>query len=250
MTALIIGMLVEYRRVFRYPNVMPPIDFSSIPPLAYVFFSLSLLATAVELVFAFIENEIGRKITKCFCVGFLAVMTIVWLPDAWLIYCGAIFGTIGDFLLLKKHKVYPMVFGTLAFLIGHAFYIACYASLVHMEWWLFLGLGVFFVLFCVVGYNRLHKIIKEGHMAFGATLYFGTLVLDFLFAVSSCFLGGFDYLFLAALGGVCFIVSDCFLVRTSFVRDMKRRDFFIMSTYVLAQILIILGCCFTYQARI
>lgn len=146
MTALIIGMLVEYRRVFRYPNVMPPIDFSSIPPLAYVFFSLSLLATAVELVFAFIENEIGRKITKCFCVGFLAVMTIVWLPDAWLIYCGAIFGTIGDFLLLKKHKVYPMVFGTLAFLIGHAFYIACYASLVHMEWWLFLGLGVFFVL--------------------------------------------------------------------------------------------------------
>ncbi len=243
-------MNVDYRSFFHYPNGMPALDFSSIPPLAYVFFALSLAATATELVFAFIENELGRKITKCFCVGFLTLMVIVWLPKAWPIYCGAIFGTLGDFCLLKKHKVYPMVFGTLFFLIGHGFYIASYASMVHMEWWLFLGLGVFFVLFCAVGYNRMHKIIKQGHMAFGATLYFATLLLDFLFAVSSCFLGGFKYLFMAALGGVCFIVSDCFLVYTSFVRDIKRRDFFIMLTYVLAQALIVLGCCFTYSANI
>ncbi len=219
---------------------------SAIPVASYVFFGLAMIATAIELYFAFVENELGRKIAKCFCVGFLVVMAMCWKIDAWPVYVGAIFGVIGDFFLLKKHKVYPMVLGTLSFLIGHAFYIAAYCLLCAFPWWVYVAFAVFYLLFCLLGYGIIHKAVKEPHMAFGAILYFGTLVLDFLFAVTGCFFGRFEFLFLCALGGVSFIVSDCFLVRTSFVKDVKRRDFFIMSTYVLAQALIIIGLCLTW----
>lgn len=220
--------------------------FASIPVAAYVFFGLSVLATSVELYFAFVENELGRKICKCFCVLFLAAMAAAWKPEAWPIYVGAAFGVLGDFLLLEKHKVYPMVLGTASFFVGHGFYIAAYCLLCSFPWWVYVGFSVFYVLFCLLGYGVIHKAVKEPHMAFGAIVYFGGLVLDFLFAVVSCFFGKFDFLFLCALGGVSFIVSDCFLLRTSFVKDVKRRDFFIMSTYVLAQALIVLGLCFTW----
>ena len=219
---------------------------SAIPVAAYVFFGLAILATALELYFAFVEKELGRKIMKCFCVGFLMIMAICWKADAWPIYLGAAFGVIGDFLLLKKHKVLPMVLGSFSFFVGHGFYIAAYCMLCSFPWWIYASFAVFYVLFCFLGFGIIHKAIKEPHLAFGAILYFGLLVLDFLFAVASCFFSRFDYIFLCALGGVSFIVSDCFLVRTSFVKDMKRRDFFIMSTYVLAEALIIIGLCLTW----
>ena len=220
--------------------------FSSIPVPAYVFFGLAIASTAFELYFAFIENELGRKIAKCFCVGFLVAMAACWKPGAWPIYVGASFGVIGDFFLLKKHKVLPMVLGTTSFLIGHAFYIAGYCLLCSFPWWVYVASVVFYLLFCFLGYGVIHKAVKEPHMAFGGIVYFGMLVLDFLLAVTSCFFGKFDFLFLSALGGLSFIVSDLFLLRTSFVKDMKRRDFFIMSTYVLAQALIIIGLCLTW----
>ncbi len=220
--------------------------FSSIPPVAYVFFGLSILATGIELYFAFVENDLGRKITKCFCVGFLVAMAAFWKSEAWVIYVGAFFGVVGDFFLLKKHKVYPMVFGTLSFLIGHIFYIVGYCLICDFPWEVYVGFAVFYILFCFLGYHRIHKAVKEPHMAFGGTLYFGMLVLDFLFAVVGCFFGKFEFLFLCALGGISFIVSDCFLLKTSFVKDVKRRDFFIMGTYMLAQMLIIIGLCLTW----
>lgn len=220
--------------------------FSAVPVIAYVFFGLSAAATAAELYFAFVENEPGRKIMKCFCVGFLIAMAVFWKASAWPIYVGGAFGVIGDFLLLKKHKVYPMVFGTLSFLIGHLFYILGYCLICPFPWWIYLGFAVFYILFCFLGYSLIHRAIKEPHLAFGATLYFGILFLDFLFAASGCFFGKFEFLFLCALGGVSFIASDCFLVKTSFVKDAKRRDFFIMGTYVLAQALILVGLCLTW----
>ncbi len=220
--------------------------FSAIPAAAYVFFGLGMIATAVELYFAFIENELGRKIAKCFCVGFLMIMAACWKPLAWPIYVGAAFGVIGDFFLLKKHKVMPMVLGTTSFLIGHVFYIAAYCLLCSFPWWIYLAFAVFYLLFCLLGYGLIHKAIKEPHIAFGGIVYFGMLVLDFLFALTSCFFGRFEFVFLCALGGVSFIVSDCFLLKTSFVKDVKRRDFFIMATYVLAQALIIVGLCLTW----
>jgi len=225
---------------------MNPIDFGQISVAAYVFFFLSILATACELAFAFLENELGRKTAKCFCVGCLGLMAVDWVPRAWPIYVGAFLGTIGDAFLLKKHKVWPMVLGTFSFFVGHVFYIALYAMAVHFPWWIYVAFAVFYVLFCLIAYGPMHKIIKQPQMAFGGTIYFGILVLDFLFAAAACFFGAFDYLFLAALGGVCFIASDCFLVYTSYVKDMKRRDFYIMATYVMAQALIIVGACLTF----
>jgi uncharacterized membrane protein YhhN len=220
--------------------------FSSIPPLAYVFFALCLLATCVELFFAYLENERGRKIAKCFCVGFLVAMAIAWKSQAWPIYLGATFGVIGDFFLLKKHKVLPIVLGTTSFLIGHVFYIIAYCLLCSFSWWVYVALAVFYALFCLIGYHIIHKFIKEPHLAFGGIVYFGMLVLDLLFAIFACFYGKFECVFMCVLGGVCFVISDCFLVRTSFVKDVKRRDFFIMATYMMAQILIIVGLCFSW----
>ena len=42
-------------------------------------------------------------------------------------------------------------------------------------------------------------------------------------------------------GMLCFCVSDAYLVKTLFIQDDKRRDFYIMGTYLLAQVLILFG---------
>ena len=48
-------------------------------------------------------------------------------------------------------------------------------------------------------------------------------------------------LWLNVVGMSVFLVSDVYLVKTLFVKDDKRRDFYIMSTYLVAQCLLALG---------
>ena len=58
-------------------------------PLTYVFFALFVAVTIVQLVAAFLEKEMLRKITKPFCVFFLALAVVVTLPTHPHIYIGA-----------------------------------------------------------------------------------------------------------------------------------------------------------------
>ena len=71
--------------------------------------------------------------------------------------------------------------------------------------------------------------------------YFGILILLLLNALFiSLFLKSY-YLLLVALGYALFIVSDTMLIIKDFIREFKRDDFYVMGTYLLAEISIVFG---------
>lgn len=219
--------------------------FNGIP--FYVFLGLFLLISIIHLVFCFKEMEKWRKITKPFCVIILAIAIAFASPTQYLIYIGLLFGVIGDICLIKKHKVWPFVSGVIAFFLNHICFIAeairlCYP----VNYFLYFFLGFFPIIFCLGGYFVFKKIIREGRLTFGASVYGAFLTLDFLTMFVLAISRHSIFLAVASCGGLSFIVSDIYLCYTLFVKDKKRRDFFIMASYLLAQALIALGLVFTF----
>lgn len=225
------------------------IDFASIPVVTYVFLGVFVVVSGIHLYFCFVENELARKITKPMTTGALLVAAMVMNIQAVTIYLALFCGFLGDVFLLKKHKVLPFVLGMLAFMGNHILNIASVCILVKPEWPYYVGGALFLILFSFIGYHFVSKFVHQKKLAFGGTVYLGLIVLSFLAAVVACARGYSNYMLLAAFGGVSFIVSDLFLAKSSFIRNFKRRDFFIMSTYLLAQLLIVSGFLLTWMIR-
>ena len=225
-------------------------DWSLIPVASYVFFGLFVVTSIVHLVFCYLEMEKCRKASKCFTTLFLSIAAIIAIPTHPLVYLGTLFGMLGDLCLLKKHKVMPFVGGMLAFLVNHVLYIVAYMELCGtLHWGYYTGTVLYCVLFPILFYYVGRKIIHQRYLAFGGVAYFGFLVLDLIWAIIACAKGAVDYCLLCALGAATFIASDVFLAHTLFKKDVKRRDFFIMSTYLIAQGLIVAGLTMSFLIR-
>ena len=225
-------------------------DWNRIPIASYIFFGLFLLTSVVHLVFCFFEMELPRKITKCFTTGFLSIACIIAIPTEPLVYLGCVFSMLGDLFLLKKHKVWPFVGGMVSFLVAHICYIAAFIALcqpLHYGYYVFLA--VYMVVFPVLFFQVAKRIVHQKKIVFGGTMYFAVLTMDLIWAIIACCKGHLDYCLLCAFGAASFLVSDIFLTKTMFQRDVKRRDFYIMATYLLAQGLIIAGFTMTLLMR-
>lgn len=217
-------------------------NFFALPFACYAFFAFFLVSTALELFFAFLEWELPRKIVKPFCVAFLSLMFAFWHPNIWWVALGFAFGAMGDVLLIFKHKVWTLVTGTICFFLNHlSFIFTSFWISVPMpayQYWVFGGIAA---LILVTGYPLLHKAIKTPGLAAGGVIYLASIVLDLVAAVLALVnkMQPVGYFNLA--GMLCFCVSDAYLVKTLFIQDDKRRDFYIMGTYLLAQVLILFG---------
>ena len=225
------------------------IHFEAIPIICYIFFSLFVVSSLIHLYFCFNEKELFRKITKPLCVFFLTLAVAFLIPNRPLVYVGLALGLAGDIFLLKKHKVWPFVCGTISFMLGHILYIsqmAIIASPDHYAY--FVATGVYLVLFVLLMFRPINKVARMKGIAFGGTVYFGVLSLDLIWSIIAIARGHFDHMFFVMIGAICFLISDIYLAYTSFVSNRKRRDFYIMLTYLLAQALIGLGLAFTLVA--
>ena len=222
------------------------IDFAAIPVVSYVFFGLSVAISLVHLGFCFYEMELARKATKPFCILFLTIAIACAIPQYPLVYIGMALGCLGDTFLLKKHKVWPFVGGMVSFLIGHILYIIQMIMIAKPEHYAYyLVMGLYLVLFIVFMFRPVNRVARMKGLALGGDIYFAVLSMDLIWAIICCAKGHFDYCFLAVLGAICFIISDIYLAYTSFVSNRKRRDFYIMLTYLLAQAFIGIGLTFT-----
>lgn len=216
-----------------------------------VFFSLFLLSSIIHLVFCFLEKEKLRKITKPFCVFFLAIAVIFICPNEWLIYTGLLFGVVGDILLLKKHKVWPLVIGTFSFFVNHCLFIAEAIKLCFpINNFIYFFMALFPILFCLISYYPFKKVFRQGQLTFGGSIYCSFLALDFLMMLVLAIMYKPQFLLVSSIGGFAFIASDIFLCYTLFIKDVKRRDFFIMALYLIAQALISFGLAFTFLLSI
>jgi len=213
------------------------------PIVAYIFLGLFVVASILQLAFAFIENQKLRRKEKVLCMMMLGIAAIFAFPNHYLIYIGAFLGMIGDWCVLRK-KTFNL--GVVAFFLGHVSYIfECLYMIIgetEIRWFshvifIMAYIVVTLVMFAVCRkYARNHTTLNNIAQSF----YFAILAVYIpVFSLAVVKVGSF--MFLSLIGSVVFIISDSILVITHFGHKFKRYDFYIMLTYLIAEFLIIAG---------
>ena len=190
------------------------------------------------------EQHRIRKISKGFLMPLLALCyLLVANPASPLVVIAVLCGFAGDVLLIRRDSKLFFTLGLSAFAVGHV----CYS--IHMlrllpripAWWvLAIACVCYFVAGCLLYRKLLPYIPRE--LTFPCLAY---IVLICAMSLTAFMVmlgyGGLNGIMLFA-GSLFFLLSDSILSLSEFgVHTFRYRDLLIMSTYILAQTLIISG---------
>ena len=226
------------------------IEWMRFPIATYIFLGLFVVASILQLAFAFIENQKLRRKEKICCMMMLGLAALFAFPNQPLIYIGAFLGMIGDWCVLRK-KTFNI--GVVAFFLGHLAYIfECLFMIIgeqNIRWfqhviyimvYIVVALAMFAACKKAKNHTTLNKIAQSFYFAILA-VYIPVFILAIVKVGS--------YMFLSLIGSIVFIISDSILVITHFGFKFKRYDFYIMLTYLVAEFLIIAGFVLTLMFR-
>ena len=212
------------------------------PIAVYIFLGLFLLASILQLAFAFIENQRLRRREKIFCMMMLGCAAVFALPNHPLIYIGAFLGMLGDLFVLRK-KTFNL--GVVSFFLGHLCYIfECMFMIIgehNIGWTNHIIFVVTYIVVALAMYGFCkHAKNHTTQNKIAQSLYFSILAVYIpVFSLAMARVG--SYMFLSLIGSLVFIISDSILVVTHFGYKFKRYDFYIMLTYLIAEFLIVSG---------
>lgn len=204
----------------------------------------------VECVLGFLEKETARKIVKVFCLIPLLALTIILIPDHRFIRVALLFGLLGDIGLLSRRKV-PFFLGNIAFLLEHVaiileiyFYYFPYVGGT-LPYYYFIIFGVIYIALIAIFVKKIYKLCGSLPQALLGLNYMIIVIMMCLTTlVSSIY--HYQWILISFIGYLFFLISDSIIVVTTFKKDIKRRHFYIMSTYLIAQFLIVFGFVLTY----
>lgn len=211
-----------------------------------VFLILFGVISLIHLYFCYKENEKFRHITKPICLLFLALAAVFYAPREPLIYIGALLGMGGDIFLLRKKDKICFFVGMILFIVGHILYFAAiskgFGDTLPFYTYLIVAGGLLVI---AVALYPVTKKLAGGLTSFIGNIYMGLLVVLLGFGVALAFVNQEHMLsgILFACGYLSFFVSDTILTLTTFVKDVKRRDLYIMFFYLLAEALIVVSLC-------
>ena len=220
------------------------------PVVVYVFLELFLVASLLQFIFAFTENQRFRRKEKFLCMLTLGLAAAFALPNHPLIFVGAFLGMFGDICVLRKRT---FNLGVVCFFLAHLAYIFESLFMIvgedNIRWFhhvifILTYVVIALAMFSVCKRDKTHSMINK----IAQSLYFAILgVYIPVFAVAISVVG--SYMYLSLIGSIVFIVSDCILVYTHYGHKFKRYDFYIMLTYLIAEALIISGFVLTIISR-
>lgn len=219
--------------------------------LCYTFLGLSLFAMINNLIAGFLEKETWRKISKPFCMLFLGLAVAMAVPQYPMVYLAAFAGFLGDIVLIWKDNKLCVGAGVVCFWIGHGLYIASilkmlYGANVFSTPYAWLYMLLFVVIFMGLMAYPMWRLTNHSKVFAPIGIFYSTILVSVgVSAILGSFLGFANYLYLVIIGDVFFILSDSFLTYTLFIKDVKRRDFYIMLTYLLGQLFILSGLVLT-----
>lgn len=214
--------------------------------VSIVFLSLFVFASVIHLYFCWTEKEKARKISKPFTISLLSVSIIFLVPSHPLIWLFPLLSFVGDFFLIfKKKSMAFFVLGFVFFFLGHVcnlieLTILLFKSDTTIPVIAYIVFAVALTLVIIFVFPITRKI--AGRISLLANVYMPTLLFVGAFsllctaAYANCYQG-----LLIALGYVFFIFSDAFLLYANFLKDVKRHDFYVMSTYLIGELLICVG---------
>lgn len=199
----------------------------------WVFFAV--FSTAHLLACLFDKRKI-RIATKIMILPLLAVGLLISKTYDTLLFVGLLFGWIGDILLILPENRSLFVSGALSFSLGHFSYIAAMLikyfktnSVTDIPSYFYAIPVAILIALTLTVYIALQKRI--GVIAYLGAFYFTVLSTTLVFSI-------FTHQYVLAVAFTAFIVSDITLSVCQFFKKLKREDFYVMSTYILAQCLI------------
>ena len=208
-----------------------------------ILFIVILLA---DLFAVYTSNETLRYITKPLLMPLLIASFIFQTKDLasslkkWVVLA-LVFSWAGDMLLMfESTNSNFFIFGLVAFLIAHVFYILFYENVIRKEelnknYWWFLPVIIYYIALIYILSPNL------GDMKLPVRIYGIVISYMLIKALQTGRIKNFGAATLMIAGAVLFITSDSILAINKFYESFEYAGIAIMLTYGIAQLLITLG---------
>ncbi|MDO4567551.1 MAG: lysoplasmalogenase [Clostridia bacterium] len=211
-----------------------------------VFIVLYALVSCVHLLSCFFEWRALRVVTKCIVMPLLCAVYIVCSEELiWAVPAALGLSAIGDFALLFADKPAHMVPGIASFALAHLTYAGITAFggyMAGVQWWLALLIVLAFLALAAFIWSCAARHM-EVRMRVAGALY--ALVICGMAACQTIAFAAAPSLgtLLLVLGALAFVVSDSTLARIVLIPEKRlpKGTFAVMSTYILAQTLLVCG---------
>ncbi len=196
---------------------------------------ISLLTLTVYLIVAGFAIWSGERKSSLFRILkpapiFLLILFSVFTNFNPFLLGALFFSATGDIFLLNKEKFFS--FGLASFLTAHLLYSYLFYSF---------GSSPDFmkILFIVIIALSVFSFLKENLGKYLFPVFIYIIAISIMTILSLGFAGNNG--FLIASGGILFFISDGVLAVNKFKLKIKRSNVIILSTYYLAQLMIVLG---------
>ncbi|NLM09404.1 MAG: lysoplasmalogenase [Clostridiaceae bacterium] len=206
-----------------------------------IIFAAFLVAYGLNLFFTARKSNYGSIITKLLLTPMLYLFYLFRndTPEL-IVFFALLFCFFGDLFMEFSEKESFFILGLTSFLVGHIFYIICFSHQIinPVSWWLFLFLLVY------AGYGlSFYRILNlQGNkLRVPVVLYCGVIFLMSFLAILRVQSVSTVRFLLTFSGSLLFIASDSILAYNKFNKKVKHAGILIMSTYGMAQLLIISG---------
>lgn len=198
----------------------------------------------MHMIFTKSECNKGRCYTKPFLMPLLAIYYISSVEEVnKLIVMALVFAFLGDVFLMWSERKSNFMLGLGAFLIGHLCYVLLFLQNVSITqsvpvWFYFI------IIIYAIGARAVMKKLTMylGDMKIPTYIYMGVIL--FMSFTSLARIWAMDMsisFFLPFIGSLLFLCSDSMLGFYTFKGKFKNGNIYIMLTYVLAQVLIVVG---------
>jgi len=207
---------------------------------------LFLIVLAIDLFAAYSGNETLRYFSKPLLMPLLIVCfifntnTVVSSLKKWIVLA-LIFSWLGDVLLMfeARNNIF-FIFGLVAFLIAHIFYILFYENILKLEnlkknYWLFIPVLIYYVALIYLLSPHL------GEMKLPVRVYGVVISYMLIQAFQVARIKNRAASAMMITGAILFIASDSILAMNKFYQPFELAGIAIMLTYGMAQFLITVG---------
>ena len=212
-----------------------------------------LIAIYNQIYYPWIEY-ISKPLIVLSMIIFIMIMTKgVNLPFKKWILLALVFSWFGDILLLFVEDYTSFfLYGLIAFLISHVFYILAFSKVVHKPldvalfkrypWMLLIPYG-----YAVYIYSELKSHL--GEMALPVLIYMFVISTMLALAMSRYGKVAMSSFLWILMGAVLFVASDTILAINKFHHSVAFAEYLIMISYMLAQFFIVKGAYFQIQEQ-
>lgn len=203
-------------------------------------FIIFILFSALNIISVKKANSLGVKLTKPFLMPTLLIIYLYSTATPQLsIILALTFAFLGDIFLVGEGTLFTV--GLLCFLMGHIFYIKAllkpvFFSHIPYEFYIF---ALLYIFYGVLIFKMLSPYLKS--MKFHALIYLTViLTMSFSSLLRAHSMNNYQF-WLPFLGSILFISSDTMIAFNKFKGKAKGSEVHIMLTYIMAQLLIVLG---------